>query len=127
MREYEKTRLQRSYDRNLGWCRLWAGVGFAVATVWFTFVVEQQVHPLLDNRGGGSGTQVQSPDDQRATENKSSETAGEITVADLVVSSILLLGLVISFGIALRFRELYREDDGNLSPPEPDHPKEATT
>lgn len=125
MSEGEKTRLRRSYDRNLGWCRLWSGVGFAVAALWFTFVVEQQVHPLLDNREGDDGTQTQSAHDARVTESNDSRTTSEITVADLVVSSVLLLGLVISFGIALRFRELYREDDGNLSPTEPDDPEEA--
>ena len=116
MSEGEKTRLRRSYDRNLGWCRLWAGVGFAVATLWFTFVVEQQVHPLLDNLGGDSGTQAQDPDNARVAEGDEGGTVDEITVGDLVVSLALLLGLVISFGIALRFRELYRADDGNLSP-----------
>ena len=118
MSEGEKTRLRRSYDRNLGWCRIWAGVGFAVATLWFTFVVEQQVHPLLDNRERDPGTRAQSADDALVTESNGGDTTDEITVADLVVSSVLLLGLVISFGIALRFRELYREDEGNLSPTE---------
>lgn len=111
MSDGEVTWLRRSYDRNLGWCRIWAGVGFAVATLWFTFVVEQQVHPLLDNREGDPRAQAQSTDDVLVTESNDSE----ITVADLVVSSVLLLGLVISFGIALRFRELYRIDDAMLA------------
>ena len=114
MSEGEETRLRRSYDRNLGWCRIWAGVGFAVATLWFTFVVEQQVHPLLDNQEGDTETLAQSTDDALVTESNDSGTPSEITVADLVVSSVLLLGLVISFGIATRCRELYRLDDAAL-------------
>ena len=122
----EKSRLRRSYDRNLGWCRLWAGVGFAVATLWFAFVVEQQVHPLLDNREGDSGVQSQSSDVASATGDNNSETADDIAMADLMVSAGLTLTMFISFGIALRFRELYREDDGNLLLTESDESKEDT-
>jgi len=69
---------------------------------------------LLDNREGDPEAQAQSVDDALVTESNDSETTSDITVADLVVSSVLLLGLVISFGIALRFRELYRIDDATL-------------
>ena len=47
-------------------------------------------------------------------------------MADLMVSAGLTLTMFISFGIALRFRELYREDDGNLLLTESDESKEDT-
>ena len=70
--------------------------------------------------------QAQPTADAGVTEGNVSGTDSEITVVDFVVPVALTLALFISFGIALRFRELYREDDGYLSPPEPDNPKEAT-
>ena len=97
-----------------------------MATLWFAFVVEQQVHQLLDSRQGDSGTRDQSAGVASSTRDNGSGSDDDITVADLVVSAALTLTMFICFGIALRFRELYREDDGNLSTTEPDNPKEDT-
>ena len=70
--------------------------------------------------------QAQSTADAGVPEGNVSGTDSEITVVDFVLPVALTLALFISFGIALRFRELYREDDGNLSRPESEDPKEAT-
>ena len=97
-----------------------------MATLWFAFVVEQQVHPLLDSRQGDSGMRSQSTGAASSTGDNGSGTTDDITEADVVVSVALTLAMLISFGIALRFRELYREDDDNLSPMEMGNPKEES-
>ena len=37
----EDAGLVRACDRNVGWCRFWLGVSLAIATLTFTFAVDQ--------------------------------------------------------------------------------------
>ena len=50
MTGYEYARRKRSYERNLGWCRIWLGIGIAIASLSFTFVFERNIQPLLEPR-----------------------------------------------------------------------------
>ena len=117
MTSAEASRLKRSYERNLNWCRFWLGVSLAVATLTFTFAVDK-VFDLSSERVSTS-TDVQNS----SAKNNPSESISFANVA-VMLMLVGISGLCVA--LSALFRVLFRIDDAMLAAFE--HPlQEATT
>ena len=106
MRSDDVPRLKRSYHRNLNWCRFWLGIGLAVATLTFTFGVNQVFAPLFENNAGGAFETSGTPNYLKAA---------SFTFAGVAVLLLLMLVVSVCASLAAVFRELYLRDDRSLS------------
>ena len=116
MIQAEVSRLQRSYERNIGWCRFWLGVSLAVVTLTFTFAVDQVFFTNAEripitagalNDTGGSG------------QTDSTDFTGIAVIYALVFIAAACASL------SARFRILYLRNDAALAATERTH-QEAT-
>ena len=110
-----RTRLERAYERNLAWCRAWLGIGIVVATLTFTFVVEQRIFPLIEARSIDAEKQTVSAPDESAGKSQSSEPVNPSNVGRTVLSGALVLAAGFCIVVAWRFRELYKRNDLELA------------
>ncbi len=116
MTSAEASRLTRSYERNLGWCRFRLGVGLAVATLTFTFAVDQ-VFDLSSERDSTS-TDAQNS----SAKNNPSDP---ISFANVAVMFMLLGISGLCVALSALFGALYRRDDALLAAFE--HPFQEAT
>ncbi len=116
MTSAETSRAQRSYDRNLGWCRFWLGVSLAVATITFTFAVDQ-VFDLSSERVNAAVGELNCAETNDPTD--------PIRFSKIAV--MLTLGVIsgLCVGLSARFRILYQRDDQLLAVI--DHPNQEAT
>ena len=126
MTGYEYARRKRSYERNVGWCRIWLGIGIAIASLSFTFVFERNIQPLLEPRA----TAVERPDEKSpiadAGKNQPTVPTNRSNVAYGFLSAALILTSGVCIVIARYFRALYIKDDMELEKLEKDMSAEAT-
>ena len=107
----EVAQVERSYDRNLSWCRFWLGVSLAVATLTFTFAVNQ-VFDVPTERVG-------TPTDG------SSDQSEPVSFSDIAIM-LTLVGIVgVCVGLSALFQVFYRRDDNTLIAME--HPNTEAT
>ena len=85
--------LRRSYDRNLGYARFWGGVGIAIVSLLFTFVIDR-----IFEDSGSSGSPT--------------EHLSEIAV--WLTLSVLAIAALVCFVLGSIFWLLYRRDDLEL-------------
>ena len=106
MTSAETSRAQRSYDRNLGWCRFWLGVSLAVATLTFTFAVDQ-VFGLPPEQVSAAVDKLNSAE--------TNDPSDPIRFSRIAV--MLTLGIIsgLCVGLSARFRILYQRDDRLLA------------
>ena len=106
---------KRSYDRNLGWCRVWLGIGIAIASLSFTFVFERNIQPLLEPRPAvGERTNGEPP----VTDVRNNGTAvpdDRNSFAYGLLSAVLILSAGACLVISRHFRRLYLADDLQLA------------
>lgn len=106
MIQAEVSRLQRSYERNLGWCRFWLGVGLAVVTLTFTLAVDQvfftnaELIPITAGALNDTGSIVQAD---------STDLTGIAVVCSLVFLAAACASL------SALFRILYLRNDAALT------------
>ena len=103
----EDAGLVRAYDRNVGWCRFWLGVSLAIATLTFTFAVDQvfdvPIEPL----------EVSDTEQKSASGNDSGDPIGFSDMAALLTLTLIgIAGLCI--GLSAYFKVLYYRDDAAL-------------
>ena len=108
-------RLNRSYERNLSWCRVWLAIGIAVATLTFTFVVEQRIQPLTEPRSADGERAIEPAAAEHTDGNQLAVPDNRNDVANVVLFFALILTPGTCFVIALRFSALYKKDDVALS------------
>ncbi len=106
MTSAEASRLKRSYQRNLGWCRFWLGISLAVATLTFTFAVDQ-VFDLSSER-------VSTSTDVRNSTAKNNPS-DPISFANVAVILMLVGISALCVALSALFRDLYRIDDATLA------------
>ena len=82
-------RRKRSYERNLGYARLWTGVGLAVLSLFFTFLFGQLID-LIDDTA--------------------SQDAAKLDLIELAVY-VLSIAAAVCFNTGIIFWLLYRYDD----------------
>jgi hypothetical protein len=102
----EVSSLKRSYDRDLGWCRFWLGISLAVATLTFTFAVNQVFDPLFVRGPIGTDEQVKMEDSNRND---------QVVLSEVLVISGLILTNCVCIVLSLGFRVLYRRSDAALT------------
>lgn len=98
---------KRAYDRNVGWCRFWLGVSLAIATLTFTFAVDQVFAVPMEL--------LEAPDAEQkiAASDDPKEPVGFSDMAGLVTLTLIgISGLCI--GLSAYFRVLYHRDDAAL-------------
>ena len=119
---------QRSYDRNLTWCRFWLTIGIAVATLSFTFMADQGFRPLIDPPMEG----VEKP--ERASAVLVTDEADgmptpfpedRIKWFDILVFVILIFTSGSCILVSYRFRLLYMKEDLALKELAPSDHQEA--
>ena len=121
--------LQRSYDRNVVWCRFWLTIGIAVATLSFTFMVEQGLHPIL---GTSSGAVEEPQRDPESIVSPGPDVVAEIFPEERIrwFDILAIFALILTSGscilISYRFRLLYIKDDSVLQELERGNQQEAT-
>ena len=116
MTSAEASRLKRSYERNLSWCRFWLGASLAVATLTFTFAVGQVFDP--------SSERVSTSTDLRNSSAKN-DPSDLISFANVAVM-LMLVGISgLCVALSALFGVLYRRDDALLAAVE-HTPQEAT-
>ena len=106
----EVSRLKRSYDRNLGWCRFWLGISLAVATLTFTFAMDRVFDPLFDSSTEGPAPAVNGPSNTDHVDQ--ANLVGLIGIA--VICILVFVGGIRLF-LSIYFRVLYRRDDTALA------------
>ena len=112
----EVPQLKRSYDRNVSWCRFWLGISLAVATLTFTFGVNQVFDPLFE----GAPTRA----DERGDLNDNGQT-DSFTFTGVAVMIALFLIASVCASLAAVFRVLYQRDNVILSAIEHTYQEEA--
>ena len=113
----EVPQLKRSYDRNLNWCRFWLGISLAVATLTFTFGVNQVFDPLFEDAPASV--------DERGDVNNDSQ-ADSFTFTGVAVMIAMFLIASVCASLAAVFRVLYRRDDEALAVIERPHQEAAS-
>lgn len=116
----EVWQLKRSYDRNLGWCRFWLGVSLAVATLTFSFAVDEVFDPVF-----GSDAETSATDTHAQAVLDDATQPAPVGFTSVTVISILVLLVSICVGLSAIFQALYRRNDRVLTATE-HHPQEAT-
>ena len=107
MTRAEAARLKRAYHRNVGWCRFWLGVSLAIATLTFTFAVDQVFAVPTEQEGAPNEAQ------NGAGDNDPEDAIGFSNMAALLTLTLIgISGLCI--GLSGFFRVLYRRDDAAL-------------
>ncbi len=113
----EATRLQRSYERNLSWCRFWLGISLAVATLTFTFAMDQVFYPWLEPTAPAE----QALDRQADGKTPTMPQAGDVEPPDsfspigALVSALLFCLSFSCAALSWWFRVLYHADDADLA------------
>ena len=110
---------KRAYQRNLGWCRFWLGIGIAIATLTFSFTVDRVFDTLLQPAAAGAGEWDRQPDAgspdriDDSKPNRQSDVANTplIQIVDVVVVVVLLIIVLACVFLAWRFRDLYHSLD----------------
>ena len=108
---------QRSYDRNLAWCRFWLTIGIAVATLSFTFMAEQGFRPITDPSAEEEKKPESAPDALAAGATDSTPTPSpeeRIEWFDILVFAFLIFTAGSCILVSYRFRLLYMKDDSAL-------------
>ena len=106
MTSAEVSQLKRSYDRNLGWCRFWLGISLAIATLTFTFAVNQVFGPPMENTRAANA--------ERSDVEDSNEV-DPIRFTSVAVMFMLVVVATICAVLSARFRLLYRRNDAALT------------
>ncbi len=86
-------RRKRSYERNLGYARLWTGVGLAILSLFFTFLFGQLIDLIGDT----------------ASQNAAKQALIELAVY------VLSIAAAVCFNTGIVFWMLYRHDEVALA------------
>ena len=106
MTQADVSRLKRSYDRNIGWCRFWLGIGLAVATLTFTFAVNQVFSSPVE-RAPIAADELSDMED--------SDQVNPISYIGIVVMCSLVLISAVCVVLSAGFKGLYRRNDAALT------------
>ena len=106
MIQAEVSLLQRSYERNLGWCRFWLGVSLAVFTLTFTFAVDQVFFPNAESVPTNVGALTDAGSDGRVD---------SIDFTGIAVTYALVFIAAACASLSARFRILYLRNDAALT------------
>lgn len=120
---------KRSYDRNVVWCRFWLTIGIAVATLSFTFMVDQGLHPILGTSSGAAEEPQRNPQSVVGPESDGVAEASPnepIKWFDIFALFTLILTSGSCILISYRFRLLYIKDNLELQKLERKNHQEAT-
>jgi len=122
MSDGNAARLQRSYERNLGHSRFWAGVGAALLGSFLLFAAEWlwEIGGEVEstNPGEYSAELVEAENERRGKPDAEQSPPGA-RISDNIPFLVGLLLLTVAFGacvsLSATFRRLYRQDDAALA------------
>ena len=119
---------QRSYERNLVWCRFWLTIGIAVATLSFTFMADQGFRPLIDSSPEGTEQLERAPGapvSDEADGMTMSSPEERIKWLDILIFAFLIFTAGACILVSYRFRLLYIRADSTLEKIARDDSQEA--